>query len=113
MFYICLYSENMIYLLLYNLKAYSLDILYVASPSGHIKFVQIMPRGVTCKYIGLFRKNMKQSSFLKPQGLNYSLDVWYVASPFFLSSFLSFYLFWFRSYLSITPGSANLEILIK
>ena len=76
----------MIYLLLYNLKAYSLDILFVASPSG----VQIMPRGVTCKYIGLFRKNMKQSSFLKPQGLNYSPDVWYVASPFFLSFFLSF-----------------------
>ena len=32
---------------------------------------------------------------------------------FFLSFFLSFYLYWFRSYLSITPGSANLEILIK
>ena len=27
--------------------------------------------------------------------------------------FLFFYLYWFRSYLSITSGSANLEILIK
>ena len=27
--------------------------------------------------------------------------------------FLSFYLYWFRSYMSITPGSANLEILMK
>ena len=27
--------------------------------------------------------------------------------------FLSFYRYWFRSNLSITPGSANLEILIK
>ena len=69
--YIRLYSENMRNLLFYNLKAYSLDILYVASPSGHISSLfKLCPRGVTCKYIDLFRKNMKQSSFQKPQGLN-------------------------------------------
>ena len=28
-------------------------------------------------------------------------------------SFFSFYRYWFRSNLSITPGSANLEILLK
>ena len=28
------------------------------------------------------------------------------------SIYLSFYLYWFRSYMSITPGSANLETLI-
>ena len=26
---------------------------------------------------------------------------------------LSFYLYWFRSYLNITPGSVSLDILIK
>ena len=34
-------------------------------------------------------------------------------SKYPISSFFSFYFYWFRSYLSITPGSANLEILIK
>ena len=34
-----------------------------------------------------------------------------LSDPFFLS--ISFYRYWFRSNLSITPGSANLEILIN
>ena len=34
-------------------------------------------------------------------------------SPSIFGTFLSFYRYWFRSNLSITPGSANLEILIN